>query len=102
MPLYQFRDTETEEVFSEMMSYNDKLQFLEDNPHIKSVLGAPAIIGGVGGVRNDDGFKEVLSKISEAHPGSNLAAEHGSKSSKEVKTRQAVEKWRKSQNKTTT
>lgn len=98
MPLYEFRDINTDKRFTEMMSYDDKVKFLEDNPNFQSVIGAPSIIGGVGGIRNDDGFKEVLSKISEAHPGSNLAANHGSKSSKEVKTRQAVEKWRKSQN----
>jgi hypothetical protein len=38
-----------------------------------------------------------MQKTAEAHPGSELAASMGSKqSTKEVKTRQAVEKWRKS------
>lgn len=35
MPLYEFVNTETEEVFEEIMSYDAKKQFLADNQHIK-------------------------------------------------------------------
>ena len=54
-------------------------------------------VSGVGGIRYDGGWYDVLQKTAEAHPGSELAASMGSKqSTKEVKTRQAVERWRKS------
>lgn len=98
MPLYEFRDTETDELFSEIMSYADKIKFLEDNPNIQSVIGTPNIIGGVGGIRNDDGWNETLSKIAEAHPSSALADRHRRKTTTEVKTENAVKKWRKAQN----
>jgi len=39
-----------------------------------------------------DGFKEVLSKISENHKSSEVANRHGKRSSKEIKTKQLVDK----------
>jgi hypothetical protein len=39
-----------------------------------------------------DGFKEVLSKVAEAHPTSAIAEKHGRKSIKDVKTREIVKK----------
>ena len=46
-------------------------------------------------IKNDDGWNEVLSKVSEAHPESPLASKHIRKSAKEVATASAVNKWRK-------
>ena len=66
------------------------------NPHIKQTLLSLNIVRGVGGIKTDGGFKEVLSKIAERTPGSNLSETLTSSASpKEVKIRQAVEKWRK-------
>ena len=31
MPTYEFKNTETDEVFEKFMSYDDKVKFLEDN-----------------------------------------------------------------------
>jgi hypothetical protein len=39
-----------------------------------------------------DGFKEVLSKISEAHPASDLADKHSKKSIKQARTEQVIKK----------
>jgi hypothetical protein len=39
-----------------------------------------------------DGFKEVLSKVAEAHPTSDVANKHGKKSIKQVKNDQIVKK----------
>jgi hypothetical protein len=39
-----------------------------------------------------DGFKEVLSKVSEAHPGSALAQKHTRKTIKQARTEQVVKK----------
>mgnify|MGYP003136787198 FL=1 len=79
------------------MSISEKEEFLKNNPKVTQVLNTMNIVSGVGGIRNDAGWGEVLQKTAEAHPGSELAASMGSKqSTKEVKTRQAVERWRKS------
>jgi len=42
--------------------------------------------------KTDNGFKEVLSKIADAHPHSPLADRYRRKTVKEVKTRQVVKK----------
>ena len=45
-----------------------------------------------GELKTDDGFREVLSKIAEQNPNSPMADTYGSKSVKDVNTRQAVKK----------
>ena len=94
MPIYTFHDNKTNKVFTEMMSIAEMEAYLEKNPHIKQQITQMNIVGGVSGLsyRNDQGFKEVLSKISEAHPKSALAQEYRRKSIKEVKTEQVIQK----------
>lgn len=74
MPTYDFRDTNTGEVFTRIMKIADRDQYLIENPHIEAVLSAPNLIDPVRlGVRKtDNGFKEVLQKIHEKTPGSQL------------------------------
>lgn len=74
MPTYTFRNTETGEIFDKIMSWDSRQQYLNDNPLLEVVMGAPAMGDSVRlGVRkNDDGFREVLSKISAANYKSNL------------------------------
>ena len=96
MPEYTFFNTETGIEWDDFMSISDKDKYLENNPKVQQVISAMNIVSGVVSIRNDGGWGEVLQKTAEAHPGSELAASMGSKmSTKEVKTRQAVEKWRK-------
>lgn len=93
MPTYEFRDTKTGEEFEIIMTWSKREEYLKENPHVEPVLGAPAIIGGTGGyTKAPTGFNEVLSKVAEAHPASPLAEKHGSKSIKDVQTRQIVKK----------
>ncbi len=74
MPTYTFRNTLTNEVFDKFMSIADREQYFLDNPNLISVMGAPAMGDSVRlGIRKpDDGFREVLSKISDANYKSNL------------------------------
>ena len=98
MPTYTFRDIETGETFDEMMSYADKVEFLEDNPNIKPILNSINIVAGVGldsRIKNDEGWNENLQRIAEAHPNSDLANRYVKKTAKEAKTENAVAKWRK-------
>ena len=49
--------------------------------------------GGTGDrIKNDEGWKENLSRIAEAHPRSNLADRYGKKSVKQSKTEQVLKK----------
>lgn len=74
MPTYDFKDTNTGEVFTRLMKISEREQYLQDNPHIETVLTAPNLIDPVRlGVRKvDNGFKEVLQKVHSKTPGSAL------------------------------
>ena len=93
MPTYIFYDSEEDEEFEMFMKWSEREEFLKNNPHIQPVMGAPALVSGVSITgKVPDGFKEVLSKISESHKSSEVANRHGKKSSKEIKTKQLVDK----------
>jgi hypothetical protein len=93
MPTYNFIDTKTNEEFEMFMKWSERELFLADNPHVEAIITAPAIVSGVSITgKVPDGFKEVLSKVSENHKGSILAEKHSKKSIKEVKTRDIVNK----------
>jgi hypothetical protein len=75
MPLYDFRNKDTGEVFEKMMSISAKEDYLAANPNIESLIaGQLAFIDSVRlGVRKTDaGFKEVLQRIHEKTAGSQL------------------------------
>ena len=63
MPTYEFKNTETDEVFEKLMSYDDKVKYLEDNPHIKTYYSKGPNIDYDGGgsvlKKAGDGWKEV-------------------------------------------
>jgi hypothetical protein len=74
MPLYDFRNKDTGEVFEKMMSISAKEEYLKENPNIEAMLGMNALIDPVrlGLRRPDQGFKEVLQRIDEKTAGSRL------------------------------
>lgn len=97
MPLYDFQDLKTGEVFEEYMTWEDKQDFLKDNPQFIQAFTKINIVAGVSGIthKNDDGFKELMTRISDANPDSEVAKKYGDKGVKESKTRDAINKWRK-------
>lgn len=75
MPTYSFRNKETGEITDKFMSMSAREQYLIDNPHLEQTLTqAPAVCDPVrvGARKTDTGFKEVLQKIHERAPGSQL------------------------------
>lgn len=98
MPIYTFRDTNTNEIFDIMMSISDLDKYKESHPeHERYIDSAPSIVSGVSVTnKTSDGFKEVLSKVAEAHPDSYVGQQHGRKSIKQVQTDRAIQKWRSS------
>lgn len=75
MPTYNFRDKNTGETFEKFMSISARENFLKENPHVETMLsGAPVMMDPVrAGVKKvDSGFKEVLHRIHERTPGSQL------------------------------
>jgi hypothetical protein len=69
MPTYTFRNEETQEEFTTIMSLSEREEFLESNPNIKQCLSAPGYADSVRiGVRKiDSGFNDVLQKAKSAH-----------------------------------
>lgn len=75
MPTYSFRDKNTGEVFDKAMRMAEREEFLTQNPNLESIItGAPAFTGDhISAVKkHDTGFKEVLQRIHEKTPGSQL------------------------------
>jgi len=66
MPIYSFRDKNTQETFDRVMSYDSKLEFLEENPHLESIITSAPSIGDsvrLGLRKPDQGFRDVLKNI---------------------------------------
>lgn len=93
MPVYRFKDNDTNEIFEVFMKIGEKEKYLMENSNIESYIMAPSIVSGVS-VTNKvpDGFKDVLSRISEQHKGTELADRHGRNTIKEARTNEVVRK----------
>ena len=105
MPTYNFRNKKTGEITEEFMSISAREEFLKKNKNLEPYMeSAPAFSYSSAGFRNvtdktDNGFKEVMSKIAEKHPASPLAAQHGNKTIKQLKTKEVLSKHMKKQRK---
>ena len=69
MPTYDFINTKTGKKFTEFMSISEKEDYLKKNNHIKQGIGKINIVSGTG-IKTDSGWKDMLSRIGDAHPGS--------------------------------
>ena len=97
MPTYRFRRKNGKELekimmISEMEEYRKKHPNLE--LCIPSTLNIISSTGTLDG-KTSSGWKDVLGKISEAHPRSELANQYGRKSTKEVKIQSTLDKHKK-------
>jgi predicted nucleic acid-binding Zn ribbon protein len=100
MPIYSFKNTKTGKVYDDMMSIADKEVYLKKNKHIQQMVTKINIssgVVGVGAMRNDNGWKEMQSRIAEAHPASEFAQQHGKRTAKEIKTQAVIKKHQKRQ-----
>lgn len=92
MPTYNFRNKETGEITSISLRISELDVYKENNPTLETVISAPNLVSGSGGIKNDSGWKENMSRIAEAHPGSPLADRFGDKNIKREKTRNVLNK----------
>lgn len=75
MPTYVFRNKETGEQFEQVMKMSELDKFREENPQLETVIQAAAFGDPtkMSSTRKfDSGFKEVLQRIHEKTPGSQL------------------------------
>ena len=97
MPTYRFYNKNTKTEFEEYMTISEMEKFTKKK-HI--TLMPPTqmnIVGSVGQLdsKTDSGWKEMLSRVAEAHPESNLADRYGKKTNAQIKTKQLLNKYRK-------
>ena len=96
MPTYRFYNSKTKEEYTDLMSISDMEEFIKKK-HIKLLPPTQInIVSSVGNIdsKTDNGWKEVLSKVSEAHPASNLAAQYGKKSVKDTQVDRVIKTHR--------
>ena len=97
MPTYRFRRKNGKE-FEKTMTISEMEEYRKNRPYLELCIPTTLnIISGTGTLdgKTSGGWKDVLGKISEAHPRSNLAKQYGRKSNKEVKIQSTLEKHRK-------
>ena len=97
MPTYNFYNSKTKKTYTDLMTISEMEEFTKKK-HIKLLpptqLNIVSSVGNVDG-KTDSGWKDVLSKISEAHPESNLAQQYGKKSVKDTQIDSVIHKHRK-------
>ena len=96
MPTYRFKDHNTGEIWEELMLISEMEKFTKKK-HIELLPPTQMnIISSVGSVdsHTDRGFKEVLSKVSEAHPESPLARRYGKRTVKDTQIEKVRKKHR--------
>ena len=96
MPTYRFYNSKTKKEYTDLMSISEMEEFIKKK-HIKLLpptqLNIVSSTGTIDG-KTDSGWKEVMSKISEAHPKSNLAERYGKKSVKDTQIERVIKKHR--------
>ena len=98
MPIYSFENTKTGEMEDHMLSISEYDDFVAANPQLQRTYTQVNFVSGtsMSEIKTDDLFKdEVLGRIGEHHAGTAMGDRYGKKSTKEIKTKQAVEKWKK-------
>ena len=96
MPTYRFYNKRTKKEYTDLMSISEMEEFIK-NKHIELLVPTKLnIVSSVGNIdsKTDSGWKEVMSKISEAHPASNLAQQYGKKSVKDTQIDSVIHKHR--------
>ena len=98
MPTYTLEDTETGEQHEVFMSFGEMQEYKKIH-NLKQVMQAVNIVSGARvSTGKLGGFKEVLQKVGEGHPGSYVDKTHNRRTAKQVKT-DAVYKKHKDKNK---
>ena len=96
MPTYRFYNSKTKEEYTDLMSISEMEELIKKK-HIKLLpptqLNIVSSVGTIDG-KTDKGWKEVMSKISEAPPKSELAKRYGKKSVKDTQIERVIKKHR--------
>ena len=94
MPTYIFRNKTTGVEWEKDMRMSELDTYKEEN-NAEIIIKTVNLVGGTGeniDAKTDDGWKETLAKISEAHPSSELNKQYGKTSITDIKVNQVREK----------
>lgn len=93
MPTYNFRNKKTGEIIEVVLSISELDNYKKQNPLLETYIAvAPAVTFGGRTFLPPAGFREVLAKIGEQNPNSNVSDEHRKRSIKEIKTKEIIMK----------
>jgi hypothetical protein len=94
MPTYRFKDHHTGEVWEELMMISEMEEFIKTDTIELLPPTQMNIVSSVGSVdsKTDSGWKEVMSKVSEAHPSSPLAERYGKRTVRQTQVQAARKK----------
>ena len=96
MPTYRFYNSKTKKEYTDLMSISEMEEFIKKK-HIKLLpptqLNIVSSTGTIDG-KTDSGWKEVMSKISEAHPISPLADRYGKRTVKDTQIDRVIKQHR--------
>ena len=96
MPTYRFKDHNTGKIWEDLMLISEMEKFIKKK-HIELLpptqMNIVSSVGTLDG-KTDNGWKETLSKISEAHPASPLARQYGKKSVKDTQIDRVIKTHR--------
>lgn len=72
MPLYEFRNKETDEVFEKFLKMDEVESFLKNNPEYERNYSPPHMTSGRSTMKPDQGFCDLLKKIKNQNPGARI------------------------------
>ena len=96
MPTYRFYNKRTKKEYTDLMSISEMEEIIKKK-HIKILPPTTLnIVSSVGNIdsKTDSGWKDVLSKITDAHPASALANQYGKKSVKDTQIDKVIKTHR--------
>jgi hypothetical protein len=96
MPTYRFRRKNGKE-FEKVMMIAEMEEYRKNNPKLElcipTTLNIVSSVGTLDG-KTDGGWKDMLSRIGDAHPTSNLSDRYSTKTNAQVKTKELLTKSR--------
>tara|TARA_Y100001970_G_scaffold293846_1_gene443797 strand:+ start:9868 stop:10161 length:294 start_codon:yes stop_codon:yes gene_type:complete len=94
MPTYVFENQDTGEVTELQMRMSELDDFKKNNPEMKQIITGVNLMYNSQSAKNnkDGGWNELMSKMADANPGSDVANKYKKKSIKDVKIDQVKKK----------
>ena len=98
MPTYSFKNKKTGEIHDLFLkSYSAKEEYLKTNPQLESTITEAPALGyntvSLGTTKNDSGFNDMMKRIGDANPGSDVDKKFNNRSSKRVAVDKIAQKY---------